>query len=187
MSLSENNSGVSTSKRQIENHSVFLSVKNKVSTSVGTRYGAKRNTSCQIAVLPVNDLLHRPMITYGSSRYSHRLLSKQNNVGTLNILPDLNTLVRGKPVKARTLEQGTSSSDEERKIIRPVTRRVLEGRAKKSSRKPTVVDTESSKVRKRNLPRTFTSDTAKPCKRLRLKVVVDRMNKERSPSPVSIS
>lgn len=158
-----------------------------MSTSVGTLYGAERKTSCQTAVLPANDLLHRPMITYGSSRYSHRLLSKQNNVGTLNILPDLNTLVRDKPTKAPTFEQGTNSSGEEREIIRPVTKRVLEGRAKKSLREPTVADTESSTVRKRNLPRTFTSDTAKPCKRLRLKVVVDHMNKERSPNPVSIS
>ncbi|KAI8083779.1 hypothetical protein BDF21DRAFT_416607 [Thamnidium elegans] len=186
-SSSENNSDVSTNKRQKKNHNASSSVQNKVSTSVGTRYDARRNNTCQTAASPVNNLLHRPMITYGSSRYSHRLLAKQNNAGTLNILPDLNTLVRYKPTKASTLGQGASGSGEERKIVQPVTRRVLEGRAKKSSRKSTIADIKSSTAKKRNLPRTFTSDTAKTCKRLRLKVVVDHMNKERSPSPVSIS
>ncbi|KAI9272233.1 hypothetical protein EDC94DRAFT_644929 [Helicostylum pulchrum] len=177
LSSSQSNSCVSTNKRQKENHNASSSVQNKVSTSVGTRYGAKNYATYQTAVLPVNDILHRPMITYGSSRYSHRLLAKQN------ILPDLNTLVRDKPTKAPTLEQGASGSGEGRKFIQPVTRRVLEGRAKKSSRKSTAADTESSTSRKRKLPRAFTSDTVKPCKRLRLKVVVDHMNKDRSPSP----
>lgn len=147
--------------------------------------------------------LRRPIITFGSSRHTHRPLTKRHIAPSIDILPNLessvvirssNELKQSTASKHATVLESSKSSaiNERKKITQPITTRVFERRSKNRINILPSTDNVVNSVKRRSLSTTHTSDseTAGPSnKRLRLNPVVDKLNTDdqnTSPKPVSV-